>query len=173
MWPFGNSNDKLSKEVIKHAIAPLKRGYEVTTGNQLPIESAKDPYIIGYISGTAMFFAGFLTNGNALKDLEARGYVALRSLLYCFPQLEGQAGQVISDYTKTDAFKKGLYCAENVIMLGTGLGKLDMFKDDPEVQKAVAIVQQSEDLEAGIPLEASISAHLQFIYFYNYLDKNF
>lgn len=139
MFGFGKKKDEAVVDAACSKLRPLFGVLEHRLG-RMPPELARDPYVLGYVVGSATIFAQVETSGRASTEL--RGLVALAALQTAFASLgmtvqQASAGmQLIAGNAEA---KRGSNAADLVI--GVAAGKTDR-DSEPEIVAAKRAVAE-------------------------------
>ena len=135
MFGWGRKKDLMVVEAVCSKIRPLFGILENRLGG-LPPLLLDDPYVIGYVVGSAVIFAQIETDGRATTEL--RGLVSLSAIQAAFASLNigmQQASTAMQIMAAHPEGKRGGNAADLVI--GAAMGKTDR-DSEPEI---VVIVQ--------------------------------
>ena len=143
MFGFGKKKDSVVVEAVCAKLRPLFAIVEHRLSG-MPVDLTQDPYVLGYVVGSATIFAQIETSGKASTEL--RGLVALASLQTAFASLNmtvQQASASMHLIAGNAEAKRGSNAADLVI--GVAAGKTDR-DNEPEIvaaKKAVANMPSS------------------------------
>ena len=139
MFGWGKNNDKA---IVKRVCAKLRPLFVILEQwlNNFPLKLTDDPYVIGYVIGSATIFAQVETQGKASQAL--RGLVCLSALqstfaAHGFTRLEASA--VMLKYAGHAEVRSGARAADLVIGVCLGLTDKD---NEPEIIEAKQAVTE-------------------------------
>ena len=130
MFGFGKKNDEAVVEAVCSKLRPLFGLLERRLG-RMPTELTRDPYVVGYLVGSATIFAQIETSGKASTEL--RGRVAIATLQTAFASLNltiHEASAAMHLIPGNAEAKRGFNAADLVI--GVAAGKTDR-DSEPEI----------------------------------------
>jgi hypothetical protein len=138
MFGFGRPKDDAVVEAVCMKLRPMFGILEHRLG-EIPEKMTSDPYVVGYIIGSAVIFAQVETSGKASSEL--RGKVSLAALQTAFSSLNFSMAQASSAMHKIigdpDA-KRGSDAADLVITAASGRTDRDYDPRMIEAMKAIA-----------------------------------
>ena len=138
MFGFGKRRDDAVVEVVCTMLRPLFGILEHRLG-EIPRELPDDPYVVGYIVGSAVIFAQIETSGKASTEL--RGRVSLAAIQTAFASLNfsmQQASAAMQRIAGNSEAKRGSNSADLVITVATGRTDRDHEPEIVAAKKAVA-----------------------------------
>jgi hypothetical protein len=134
MFGFGRKrNEPAVVEAVCSKLRPLFGILEHRLG-RMPTELTQDPYVLGYVVGSAIIFALIETEGKASTEL--RGRVALAALQTAFASLNitmQQASAAMHMAASNAEAKRGSRAAD--LIIGLAAGKTDL-NNEPEILAA-------------------------------------
>ena len=133
MFGFGKKNDEAVVEAVCSKLRPLFVLLEHRLGC-MPTELTLDPYVVGYVVGSATIFAQIETSGKASTEL--RGRVALAALQAAFASLNmtiHEASAAMHLIPGSAEAKRGSNAA--ALVIGVAAGKTDR-DSEPEIVAA-------------------------------------
>ncbi len=145
MFGWGKKNNSAVVEAVCQRIRPLFGILEHRLGG-LSLEVANNPYVIGYIVGSASIFAQIETSGKASTEL--RGLVSLAALQTAFASLNfsmQQASAAMQRSAGNAEAKRGSRAAD--LIIGVASGKTDRDYEPEIVEAKAAILSMPEPIK--------------------------
>ena len=139
MFGFGKPKDDAVVEAVCSKLRPMFGILEHRLG-EIPNKMTSDPYVLGYIIGSAVIFAQIETAGKASTEL--RGTVSLAALQTAFLSLDfslAQASSAMHKIIGDPEAKSGSNAADLVITAASGRTDRD---HDPEIIAAKKAVSE-------------------------------
>ena len=137
MFGFGKRRDDAVVEAVCTKLRPLFGILEYRLG-EIPTGLPDDPYVVGYIIGSAVIFAQIETSGKASTEL--RGRVSLAAIQTAFSSLNlsmQQASASMQRIAGNAEAKRGSNAADLVITVATGRTDRDREPEIAAAKKAV------------------------------------
>lgn len=138
MFGFGKRRDDAVVDAVCTKLRPLFGILEYRLGS-IPAELPDDPYVVGYIVGSAVIFAQIETSGKASTEL--RGRVSLAAIQTAFASLDftlQQASAAMQRIAGNPDAKCGSNAADLVITVATGRMDRDHEPEIVAAKRAVA-----------------------------------
>jgi hypothetical protein len=132
---FTSKRKKIAREVLDH-VRPLFRMAEITAGHQ-PTQFVNDPYILGFVVGSAGFLArAAVDNSLSSSDL---GFVTTDVIegLFGKPGMSSmQQAMSLMKQGQNPEFQRGIANGQKTVLVG--LGAAGELTADPDVKAATA-----------------------------------
>jgi hypothetical protein len=173
MFWFGRKKDDAVVDAVCTKLRPLFGILEHRLGG-LPPDMTSDPYVLGYVVGSATIFAQIETAGKASTEL--RGRVSLAALQTVFASLNfsiQQASAAMQSVAGNPEAKRGSNAAD--LIIGVACGKTDR-NNEPEIiaaRKAVSAMPHAIKSALGGDENRLLMSELQEQLFFVPLESKY
>lgn len=133
---FGGKRRRATKMALE-AVQPILRTLEMSGG--IPSGFWDDPYVLGYLGGTAAIFAKMTTQGKIAGESLGQVMITVYETLSGLDGVEISKKVLLLQSSNDKDFLKGLGNADKTICVAYGI---EGYEDDPDVVEAKELVKK-------------------------------
>lgn len=165
MFGFGKKREHEEQRIVEGVVSKIRPVFGILRhqlGGDLPYELQSDPFVVGYIIGSAWIFSMIETNGKASPAL--KGLASLLALEGAFSEegmTQGIASHLMQNTQHDPASKRGFRVAD--LIIGAAMGKTDMDGEPEMIAAKKAAAQMPADVRKmlGTDDRGTLVAELQ------------